>query len=154
MPPQSHPIPAGMQKRAYSKAFQLTSDEDYDMKAEILSEGAGIYDIIGMTYEARQVGEAAEAARDRQTASGLFSALLPLFRVDCIAWGDWRDPDPLQNAATTINAADPVPEAWTGHYLFVSLIQRGMHEKSVASPRSGRDNPYGAVPCPGSCRFS
>ncbi|HII99356.1 MAG TPA: hypothetical protein HA272_08950 [Methanoregula sp.] len=72
------PDACGNAKRAYSKAFQLTRDEDYDMKAEILSEGAGIYHILGMTDEARQVGEAAEAARDRKAASGLFSALLPL----------------------------------------------------------------------------
>jgi hypothetical protein len=65
-------------KRAYSKAFSLTSDEDYAMKARILEAGAGIYYILGMTDEARQVENAAEAARNRKTASGLFSALLPL----------------------------------------------------------------------------
>lgn len=65
-------------RKAYERAFQLTADDDYETKAEILEAGAGIYAILGMTDEARQVEEAAAAARDRKAASGLFSALLPL----------------------------------------------------------------------------
>jgi hypothetical protein len=65
-------------QRSYSKAFQLTRDDDYLTKAEILEAGVDIYYTLGMPEQAREVEKAAETARHRDTASGLFSALLPL----------------------------------------------------------------------------
>lgn len=64
-------------QKSYSQALQLTKDDDYEQKAEIFEDGAGVYTLLGMPEAAQEVNDAAAIARAQDTASGLFALPLP-----------------------------------------------------------------------------
>jgi len=64
-------------QKSYSQALLLTKDDDYEQKAEIFEDGAGIYTTLGMPDQAQEVNDAAAVARAQDTASDFFALPLP-----------------------------------------------------------------------------
>ncbi len=55
-------------ERNYNKAYEMTAANNYEQQAEIFTEGAEVYDVVGDTSGAAQVRSAAAAAEARATA--------------------------------------------------------------------------------------